>query len=929
MVSPEAFQTGQAPYPGAKFRYTDDVWQWPPQAKRIATSPGGDRLNFADLPAWLKMPAKAYVSWGWLAQDFSLSWLQERLVMLRKLGHFVRQERPDIRQLADLDRGAADGFVQYLRQDTSPGNAHRQACEADQFGHWLRQQYNVAHHFRPRRYATKPRFTGAADSRDESVIPTTVMEQLLSAASRRHTELWTRWANPRARHPRASELLYLQVLRIMAATSLRISQILLMPRITSEHGKPYRLARDGEAPGLWISFRETKTHQGVQERFVPQSLAELVQEALDVALAVTDTLAQEAQELDYVFPTQSKGGAMGGGTVRPISAKAFTVWLNGRHDAEGNVLRPGFIHRHEIRYQGYYYTINPHQSRHTLATRLYLGGAGFGTVVEQLLHRGNMTGVYTHGRDRDIQELQQALDVETVAGGKVAQALLDPDRVLVGAITDGRLKMLKEEGLYLQVTPYGFCTHDQKRGPCNQPELCWRGLQRQACDEAVLLPRGVSQMQEDLATLERQAELWLHDNTPSPFIANVQAARVQYERIVGLLQGQASERPATSPSTPTMVEKRRPRLTLRGHRPGFGRPRQRAMGPKQPINVRYKKYTDLAAERIVREMAQVRDSRTVPTNRAFAQRAGVSPGYLATAFPDVVRELATLRKAGWSRDVADTGYKPAVRSRKRFRLTVDEEALYQQIEDAWAQVVAGDIYPTVSEFAKRAGVDRNVFYNDFPAWGARVRARWEQGMERRKAESREYRRRALVDRAEQRKRNRLVRLNAQLEGAWDFLEAQGEPFSMNRLAHEAHVNPDTLKRDFPQWAGRANRARQAAAQQAQEDMNQILRQAWQSLAEAGEPITVVNLAHRAGIARDAIYDHHPEWVDKVRAFEEEQNRVQREAVQQELARVGSEGRPVTMVAFSQRVEVARTTIQRRYPEVVTALKEHNNEVKKF
>ena len=929
MVSPEAFLTGQAPYPGAKFRYTDDVWQLPPQAKRIATSPGGDLLNFSSLPDWMKMSTKAYVSWAWLGQDLSLSWLQGHLVMLRKLGDYVCQQRPDVRQLADLDREAAEGFVHYLRQGTSPENAYRQTCEAGQFAHWVRNQYNVAHSFRPRSYAIKPRQTGVADSGEDRVIPTSVMEQLLSAASRRHTDLWARWKNPRSRHPRASELLYLQVLRIMAATSLRISQILLMPRSTSEQNRPYRLSQDGEAPGLWITFKETKTHQGVQERFVPQSLAELVQEALDVALAVTDTLAQEAQELDYVFLTQSKGGALGGGAVRPISSKAFALWLNGRHDDEGNVLRPGFIHRHEIRYQGYYYTINPHQSRHTLATRLYLGGAGFGTVVEQLLHRGNMTGVYTHGRDRDIQELQQALDAETVVGGKVAQALLYPDRVLVGPITDGRLKMLKDEGLYLQVTPYGFCTHDQKHGPCNQPELCWRGLQSQPCDEAVLLPRGRGQMQEDLATLERQAQLWSQDNAPSPFIANVQATRVQYDRIVGLLQGQAPDHTVAFPPATTTIEKRIPRATRRAHRAGFGRLDRHTVGPKKPIVAKYKKYRELAVERITRQMAQVRESRTVPTNKAFAKRAEISVGYLAMAFPDVVHELEVLRKAGWSRDVADTGYKPAVRSRKRFRLTVDEDALYQRIEDAWAQVVDEDVYPTVSEFATRASVNRNVFYKDFPDWGARVRARWEQGMERSKAQNRECRRRELLDRADKRRRNRLGRLNSQIEAAWTSLEAQGGPLSLNRLAHEAHVTPDTLKRDFPEWVERAGGARHAAAQQAHEDMNELLQQAWQSLAEAGEPITVVNLAYRAGIARDAIYDHYPEWVNKVRAFEDEEYGVQREAVQQELARVGSEGGPVTMVAFSQRVEVARTTIQRRYPEVVTALKEHNNEVKKF
>jgi len=352
-----------------------------------------------------------------------------------------------------------------------------------------------------------------------------------------------------------------------------------------------------------------------------------------------------------------------------------------------------------------------------------------------------------------------------VVGGKVARALLDPDRVLVGPITDGRLKMLKDEGLYLQATPYGFCTHHQKHSPCKQPELCWRGLQTQPCDEAVLLPRGVSQMQEDLATLERQAELWSQDNAPSPFIANVQATRVRYERMVALLQGQAADPSIAAPPTSRTIEKRIPRATRRTHRPGFGGLERPSVRPKKPIVGKCKEYRELATDRIARQMAQVRESRTVPTNKAFAKRAGISVGYLAMAFPDIVQELAELRKLGWSFDLADTGYKPAPRSSKRFRLRVDEEALYQRIEDTWTRVVDEDAYPTVSEFAKRTGVNRNVFYNDFSEWGIRIRARWEQGTERSKAENREYRRRELLDRAEQRKRHRWDRLNAQIAAA--------------------------------------------------------------------------------------------------------------------------------------------------------------------
>jgi len=147
MVGPEAFRAGQGPYSGAQFRYTDGVWLLPSQAKRVATSPAGDLLNFSALPEWMKMPAKEYLSWAWLGQDLSPSWLHGRLVMLRKLGDYIGQQRPNVRQLEALDRGVAEGFVRYLRQGTSPENAYRQACQADHFARWIRHQYNVAHSF--------------------------------------------------------------------------------------------------------------------------------------------------------------------------------------------------------------------------------------------------------------------------------------------------------------------------------------------------------------------------------------------------------------------------------------------------------------------------------------------------------------------------------------------------------------------------------------------------------------------------------------------------------------------------------------------------------------------------------------------------------------------------------------------------------------
>src|SRR5207248_5185759 len=89
--------------------------------------------------------------------------------------------------------------------------------------------------------------------------------------------------------------------------------------------------------------------------------------------------------LDRLFLMNSRMGS--DGHIRPVSARAFTSWLNGRMDDDGHVLRAGFIHRYHITYQGSYYQMDPHQARHTLAHKAYLGGASYVDVGDHLHHR--------------------------------------------------------------------------------------------------------------------------------------------------------------------------------------------------------------------------------------------------------------------------------------------------------------------------------------------------------------------------------------------------------------------------------------------------------------------------------------------------------------------------------------------------------------
>ncbi len=890
---PNDFAAGRPAYSGASFTFSDDRWIFPASEKTIAAKPSYSVLNFSDLPDWLKAPAKAYMAWAWLVQDFSLSTLHYRLGTFNWLARFLRERRLDVTQIAALDRSVAAAFSDYLMDNCSPQNAYGRAGVAEDIGRWLRQQYGLAQTFRPATFARRPpRPKSDMEAvRAEEVIPTIVAEQVLSAVRRRHEELWSEWIDLGKRTHR-SELVHLQVLQILLATSLRISQILLMPRSSEIADKPYRESRSGEASGLWIIFRETKTHQGLQERFIPEELAPMVKNALDVALEVTADLAAAAPHLNYVFLTNAaRSLRTHGEEISNIASGTFSSWLNGAHDSEGGVVRQGFIHRNQIRYQGYYYTISPHQARHTLATRLYEGGAGFGTVVEQLLHRGEMTGIYTHGRERDMRELREALDGGQVAGGSVATVLLDPDRVWTGEVSDERLEVIKQQGLYIQPTPYGFCTHPAELGPCTQPEACWRGVKNQPCDEAVLLPRGLVQIEEDVELLNRQIMLWTDDVKAGPFLDNIRSVRAHYETLkLLLLGGDDGTSSGSPPSEPPglLPEARLMRTRFKTRRGG--------QFPVRKFDPNAKIDGMTAPQRIARVLDDARQSGNVPTIPNIVRLAQVHRRYLLQNYPNLFQELQDIRHVDATREA--------------------------RFEAEWHKVLDADEYPTVIEFSRRCGVDRNTLYKRFPKWAQRIRERWRQGREvvaeHRASQQKEAHLQKVAVTKTARQDRRRKGIEQRLESVWAETAGQGHPVSLLRFTKLAHVGVDTLKERFPDWVDRIRAAWSEAQCATDPTLPTRIERAWTGIEQDGRKVTMVALAERVGYNRKSLERFYPELVARIAAQYDYEDRVR-----DEIDRVEGVEQSVSVVEFCQRVGIPRMVFMRRYPDYHRQLLEFN------
>lgn len=191
-------------------------------------------------------------------------------------------------------------------------------------------------------------------------------------------------------------------------------------------------------PGIWLRYENTKDRLGHQEILIPEPAVALLCKTVERIRTLTAPLAQ-ACRLDRLLLSDA---ALHTTEVHPLTPRAFIRWLNGQMTDDGQVLISGFIHRHDIKYRGGYYPLNPHQARHTQAHKAYLAGASMVDVGDYLGH--HLVG-------------------------------LDP----------AYIDFWQKQGMFIQLTHCGSRILPSVYGPCVCGDPCYIGPAGDGCDYAL------------------------------------------------------------------------------------------------------------------------------------------------------------------------------------------------------------------------------------------------------------------------------------------------------------------------------------------------------------------------------------------------------------------------------------------------------------
>jgi integrase len=322
----------------------------------------------------------------------------------------------------------------------------------------------------------------------EQVIPDEVSEALMEAIYRHNLVLTERMKTSSSERLSADHL-YLVVLMLLLFSGKRVSEILLLQRDCLREPTIEEVAKTG--PGIWLAYHNTKAHLGQKEIFITEPAAQLVREHVARIREWTEPLAQESK-LDKLFPTNWLTGGTVKGNIRVPNRDTFANWLSGSMTESGDILYAGFIHKYNIKYQGEYYYINPHQTRHTLAHKAYMGGASYVVIGDHLDHTRTtegispVTSIYIHGQEKDVQFIRDMHERRVVTGK--ALPVLNNRSIAVRHLDPSDVAIWREQGMVVHPTHYGHCILPEASGPCVCGDPCWIGPKGDGCDYALYAP---------------------------------------------------------------------------------------------------------------------------------------------------------------------------------------------------------------------------------------------------------------------------------------------------------------------------------------------------------------------------------------------------------------------------------------------------------
>lgn len=895
IVPLDVFKQGKIePFPGAGFTYVDDIWNlhnW----NTVAATAGESLLNFESIVDWLKPIAKAYISYGWLAQDLSIGWMKGQLTSLRKLSEYFICNYPQLNQLINLDQRVAEGFADYLNERYPNQTAYLTARHIGNFGKWVRKQYKLPITFRPDHIVKLKREKDLIEDKTQ-VIPIDVIDQFFKVIGTYHQELWEKWkSTPPSKRTRITELLYLQALKILLCTPLRISQVLLLDR------DPLRDSTNNEEPGVWIKYIESKSHQGEQEKYVPLEMADIVREAIEAAQTVTEEFYRRSGK-NHLFLTDSKAAALEEG-IRNISSKAFRSWLNGRENEEGEVVREGFIHRFNIKYDGEYYYLRPHQTRHTLASFVYRGGGGFGDVTNYLNHRNlkvlnKQTGVYVHGEERHLIELDNALAEGKLLG--ISKPLLENRSVFVGGMAEIDQAHIKSMGMYVQPTRYGFCTRPMHKGPCPNPRKCLHNREVTApepCMSALITPRAIEAINDDTKFLEEQTKLWKSEAPGSRGLKNVMLMKDYYDGIANVLIGKTTPEQEFGKDiyrTETEIEV------------GTKKRKNKSKDSKGiPPSAKGKQFKDKVTSKVYEIYNNMRANNDHINLDEFLDRAQISKRNLRILFPEIYKALALDKE-------------------KQVALEMKEKVnqAYQELTFAKEQHVELPI----TVLAQRLNVHRNDFYTIFPkdlveelgTWNESVRNINKNNNQRilREQKERNSKEREL---AKQRRNQEILE---RIENELQNIENSGKFVAVEDFCKIINIGLllfNTTFKDSKKRLDDLNRINSKRVERIKA-MEEMLLTKWNEITSSNEPITVVEFANFCNVSRDIFYKDSSRaffhWVEKIESYNIDIIESKKRAIIQEFNQMVKDGLPISVYQLSKRSAVTRHFINRHCTELL-------------
>ena len=839
---------------------------------------------------------KEFVANRMLAVGLSNGSIQKTMVALRKLFRFLVQRHGANLSPIGLNRYDALALQDYFCQ-TETSKAHEGLAIVARFAAFLREQYNdQPDDFRPNPLAA-PRVRDTKRSFSEGleqVIPDEVSSAIMEAVGKHQISLERNARESASRHLHSHQI-YLAVLILLFFSGRRISEVLLLRQECLREPFSDELVEIGER-GVWLVFHNTKVGLGQQEIFITEPAADLVRKMVERVRILTENLAT-ASELDRMFLFSSTKASRDPTNIRGVNAKAFSNWLNGRVTEEGRILRAGFVHRYRIRYQGEYYYVNPHQMRHTLAYKAYLGGASYVDVGDHLQHKRTanglspMTGVYIHGQEKDVQHLKEMHTHRKVVGKAVP--LINDRLVVVNNLNLVDVAIWRDQGMILQPTHYGHCILPEESGPCVCGDPCWIGPQGDGCDYALYTLDSRNALLADRALLLQQVEALEHSNPKRPRLGQWKARLDRLDQVlkeiaeaeVRMDNGETPDRPRAQlvpqdPPFETLSPQPQVKRSMRARRQEAAR--SSAHGAfRRKYDLEKNKELDANTIKLANTLLKDIEVKGIPMSiKAFALRLHVDANTLYNCV-DVYDRLLH--------------HNEQCRIPLQEIMVVKLDELYAQEKIMWHE-----------EFADWCGISRGHFFKSYPEWSNKL-------SEQNKQICKNQVRRAI----EQRLQELVVSRTGQ---------------SIVDFSRQIGVDPKTLRTqhaDVVRALVRHNKAINlpgAQGDSSKEEKVAFIYDCWKRANEAGACLTLTQLAEQCHFLPRTIRYLCPELVRQCYDEEEERHRHVEETLAKIFAEIEQSNEEKSAKYLAAKVGIAEMTLHSSYHHWKTRLYEHNKKV---